>query len=80
MDKMTVTILDRRTWGTSFPYPLQREVTISKICPRCGSKRGKPKLIRQYDNGDYRYIHTWDNPCGHVDKYSEVLKEAEETL
>ena len=77
MDKMTVTILDRRFWGTGLPYPLQREVTISKICPCCGGERGKPKLIRQFDNVDYRYIHTWDNPCGHVDYYSDVLKEAE---
>jgi len=75
-DLMTVSVLDRSTWGTSFPYPMQREVNISKNCPCCDGERGKPKLTRQYDNGDYRYIHTWRNPCGHIDKYSEVLKEA----
>lgn len=77
-DKLKVTVLDRSTWGTNFPYPMQREIIISKKCPCCGAERGEPKLTRQYDNGDYRYIHIWKNPCGHIDKYTEVLKEAME--
>ena len=75
-DLMTVSVLDRSTWGTNLPYPMLRHVTISKICPCCGGKRGEPKVSRQYDNGDWRDVHTWRNPCGHIDKYSEVLKEA----
>ena len=76
MDTMTVKVFDRSTWGTSAPYPLVRTITISKTCPKCGARRGEPKIKGQFDNGDMHYIHTWHNPCGHIDMYSEVLKEA----
>lgn len=78
MSTMTVKVLDRSTWGTTAPYPLVRTVTISDRCPKCGGKRGEPRNHAQYDNGTMHYIHVWDNPCGHVDHYDKVLKEARE--
>lgn len=73
---MTVRVVDRSTWGTMGPYPLIRCVTISTTCPKCGGPRGTPRPYTFHDNGDWHTCDRWENPCGHVDKYDDVLREA----
>ena len=50
-------------------------VTISDYCPKCGGKRGVPYKGFSYDGSRRLVVDCWENPCGHVDKYSEVREE-----
>lgn len=52
-------------------------VTISDYCPKCGGKRGVPYKGFSYDGSRRLVVDCWENPCGHVDKYSEVREELE---
>ncbi len=45
-------------------------------CPICGRYRGEIKKVKSYDGSAYVACDGWDNPCGHVDKYEDVLNEA----
>jgi hypothetical protein len=75
---MTVRVIDRSGWGTSAPYPLIRTVTVPAVCPKCGGPRGVD-TIRGHnfmENDDSHHVHNWDNPCGHLDRYEDVLAEA----
>ena len=51
-------------------------VTIASTCPTCGGRRGKPVLRPYCEEGQFYSVHTWTNPCGHVDYYPDVLREA----
>ncbi|NHR05758.1 hypothetical protein HA052_11155 [Chromobacterium haemolyticum] len=51
-------------------------VTISSACPKCGGPRGKPAMQRYCEEGWFYSVHNWTNPCGHVDYYPDVLREA----
>ena len=53
-------------------------VTVRALCPRCGGPRGVDTIRphRFHKDGDWYTAHRWDNPCGHVDSYSDVLREA----
>lgn len=55
-----------------------REVEIAELCPVCGMPRGKNTIhnVRSYDGSRFVICDGWENPCGHIDKYSEVRKEA----
>lgn len=80
-DVMTVIVRDRAAeapWGYGMTRPVTRKVTISAYCqhPGCQARRGRPKNTRQHDDGATYYVHTWDNPCGHVDQYAAVVREA----
>jgi hypothetical protein len=59
---------------------LSRQVVLKWECPICGQPRGEVQDGRSYDGSRILYCHTWVNPCGHVDKYSDVRKEANENL
>ena len=77
---MNVTIVDRATmdsrWGTSaFRGVVLRSIQISGRCPICGGLRGIPKKERFHEFGEFYYVDTWKNSCGHLDKYETVLKE-----
>ena len=50
-------------------------VTISDYCPKCGSKRGVPYKGFSYDGSRRLTVDLWNNPCGHVDKYSDIRQE-----
>ena len=52
-------------------------VTISDYCPKCGKKRGVDTIHKgfSYDGSLRLAVDCWENPCGHVDKYSEVREE-----
>jgi len=53
-------------------------VKISKRCPVCGEQRGNPYSGFSYDGSRRLPVDCWENPCGHVDKYAAVRKEAAE--
>ncbi|MGA5496697.1 hypothetical protein ACPCSP_20280 [Streptomyces cinereoruber] len=72
---MTYRICDR---GTGRGYEGVKVVTVEvdPWCPRCGGPRGTARPSRFCEDGEYYSVHEWDNPCGHVDMYFEVLAEA----
>lgn len=80
-ETMTVRVRDRSAespWGVGRTNPAIRQVTIPATCRVCGGPRGVPRNMNQADDGAYYSVDVWDNPCGHVDFYSEVVKEADE--
>lgn len=75
-----LTIRDRSRevpWGHGPFNPATRTVTVSAYCPQCGGKRGAPQGLNQYDDGVWYWVQVWDSPCGHVDMYGDVAREAE---
>ena len=50
---------------------------ISPFCPICGEKRGKPEQKSFCEDGEWYVCDTWNNPCGHVDLYKDVIQEAQ---
>ena len=46
------------------------------VCPICGKPRGTIKSVRSYDGSMCLQCDGWTNPCGHIDKYDNVRKEA----
>lgn len=79
-DTMTVTVRDRASespWGSaSLITPITRTVTISAFCPVCGERRGEPFGLNQCDDGAFFWVQGWNNPCGHLDTYRDVIEEA----
>ena len=79
---MRVTVIDRdhiaRTWGNGYRSIQQalRTVDIADKCPTCGGPRGEPHLVRQCEDDEWFDVSRWHNACGHLDRYSDVLKEA----
>lgn len=78
---MLVTVIDRtaqdKAWGrtqTSIQNYL-RTITIADTCPTCGGPRGEPRMARQCDDGEWFNVSRWENPCGHIDRYADVLRE-----
>lgn len=65
-------------WGSGRTTPVTRTVTISDRCPECGGPRGEPQGVNRCDDGAYFWVQEWANPCGHVDRYEDVVKEADE--
>lgn len=51
-------------------------VKLRWVCPICGAPRGNVSNGRSYDGSRVLFCDTWDNPCGHVDKYADVRAEA----
>jgi hypothetical protein len=47
-------------------------VTLAWRCIHCGGPRGEPVDGVSWDGSRQLACHTWSNPCGHVEKYSEV--------
>lgn len=80
---MEVTVLDRelekKLWGNGYFTIRQiiKTVIIGSACPVCGKPRGLPRWERRFEDGEHYDISRWDNPCGHVDHYEDVLREAE---
>lgn len=55
------------------------EVTVPWVCCTCGGPRGEPYIASQIEDGEALWVHRWENPCGHVDKYRAVAAQAAET-
>ena len=53
-------------------------VCLKWICPVCSGPRGPVHNVFSYDGSMRLSCDGWENPCGHVDKYSDVRREAEE--
>ena len=73
---MTVRVCDRGT-GRSHVGVTIRTVTISAICPVCGGPRGVDTVRNHnfHEDGEWLSVDRWQNPCGHVDNYADVLRE-----
>ena len=54
------------------------KIRLLWVCPVCGGQRGEPKRGLSYDGSLRVGCDTWGNPCGHVDKYDAVRKEAQQ--
>lgn len=51
-------------------------VKLEWICPVCGEKRGDLHTAQSFDGSRRLDCNGWENPCGHVDKYSNCRSEA----
>lgn len=51
-------------------------VKLRWVCPICGQPRGQILKGWSYDGSRFLAVDTWNNPCGHIDKYDDVRKEA----
>ncbi len=51
-------------------------VKLRWVCPVCGQPRGQIFNSRSYDGSRFLAVDAWNNPCGHIDKYDDVRKEA----
>lgn len=47
-------------------------LTMRWTCLHCGGPRGEPFVTVSYDGSRRLTCHGWTNPCGHVEKYSEI--------
>jgi hypothetical protein len=74
---MKVKVMYRNSWfggdGWTF-YPVT--VEIADTCPQCGGPRGEPAPNHFRECGEWYTVDTWENPCGHMDRYPDVLREA----
>ena len=70
---MIVTILDRGADGWAMRF---ETVRISDYCPTCCAPRGVPAPRPFCEDGEFYSVDCWTNPCGHVDLYPDVLREA----
>jgi hypothetical protein len=71
----TVIVADRG-YSRSYEGVTERAVTLVWTCPLCGRPRGEPRNSRLPEDGWNYCVHQWDNPCGHLDMYAQVLVEA----
>lgn len=51
-------------------------VVLEWLCPQCGAPRGEPEPTISYDGSRRLGVDGWQNPCGHIDYYSDVRLEA----
>ena len=49
---------------------------VNWTCPKCGERRGEVFDTISYDGSRRLHCDGWRNPCGHIDKYSDVIAEA----
>lgn len=47
-------------------------VSLPWRCIHCGGPRGEPGQTISWDGSRRLACHGWTNPCGHVEKYSEI--------
>lgn len=52
-------------------------VKLKWVCPVCGKPRGEIQKVKSYDGSAVLFCDGWRNPCGHIDKYESVRKEAQ---
>ncbi len=80
MSLIEVTVRDRAgeaPWGSGGLYTVVTEtVKISADCRVCGRPRGERQGLNQADDGNYYWVQTWVNPCGHQDMYADVMFES----
>lgn len=47
-------------------------ITVEWNCIYCGAERGEPYKTVSYDGSCRLEVDGWINPCGHIEKYSDV--------
>ena len=52
-------------------------VTVRWVCPNCGGPRGEVRPSVSYDGSRRMGCDGWTNPCGHIDYYADVRREAD---
>ena len=52
-------------------------IELEWTCPRCQGPRGEVSQVCTWDGSLSMMCDGWVNPCGHVDKYTDVLEEAQ---
>lgn len=72
---MRVCVVDRR--GRGYEGVKKVIVEIADTCPRCGGPRGQSYQYAFWENDEWHFVSRWDNPCGHQEKYADVIQEAE---
>lgn len=76
---MRVRVVSRGT-GRSYEGVRIHTVTIQNRCPKCLGPRGEATPYRFCEDGAWYTCDRWDNPCGHVDMYGDVLAEAQQLI
>lgn len=51
-------------------------IVLEWHCPKCGGPRGEVFKTRSYDGSRILDCDGWVNPCGHIDKYADMVAEA----
>lgn len=78
--RMRVTVVDRAAmdaaWGHGLGGVILRTIEIPATCPKCGGPRGEPVMRPFFEDGESYSVSCWTNPCGHIDTYPDVLREA----
>lgn len=44
-------------------------------CPECGGERGPVVQGLAYDGSVTLIVDTWQNPCGHTDRYADLVRD-----
>ena len=70
MSSRSIVIPDRSGWGYTGVNPTR--ITVPWVCIFCGGERGEPYWHNFCEDGHWYQVHRWDNPCGHVEKYTDV--------
>jgi len=65
---MIVTIPSRNDHEGIFSMTIE----VPDVYPKCGGPRGKPFDTISYDGSRRLHCSGWENPCGHIDRYSDV--------
>ncbi len=78
---MRVTVMYRNNWfgGDGWVY-YPMTIEISTFCPICGQSRGKPYSYNFCEDGEWITVDRWDNPCGHIDKYGDCIRESKQLV
>lgn len=49
-----------------------RDVEVDWECPDCGEPMGEPVLRGYCEDGEFFYVHNWNNACGHLCPYNKL--------
>ncbi len=50
-------------------------ITVPWLCRVCGGPRGEPVSGISFDGSRRLQVHTWSNPCGHIERYVDVRRD-----
>ena len=51
-------------------------ITVSDNCAICGKPRGQPYALTVEEGGRWHTVDRWENPCGHTESDTALLREA----
>ena len=53
------------------------KINLEWKCPVCRKPRGQIIKTKSYDGSRILDCDGWENECGHIDKYTNCIKEAQ---